>query len=959
MSCSGNDDCNCGCCTGISTETPQTLANLPGLASIAYRAGTWTSFRESMLARLSSSDYPALAFLKTRESDDFTIAFLDATAVMLDILTFYQERLANESYLRTASQLRSLVELVRLIGYQPAPGVAAVTYLAFTLKAAPGLTPNPATPAITIPAGTQVQSVPAQGKKPLTFETFAPIPAKADWNALAVQTGTPWQPQAGHIGVYLEGTSTQLQPGDLILIVGDERLTAVASNSWDVRVLTAVAPDPLNNRTHVMWSEGLGHGAVAPSSSHPKFYALRQRGALFGYNAVDPNMLDLLHTNLSQLVSQVGSLYFWNNYTLSATIDLDATYSKIVPGSWLVLIRPDASVGRSPAGYVTLYRANSVSTISRAAFGMSAKITSVAPDLAIVPANAPLKTTTVYGQSDNLPVAEQPLLYPLYGTSLDLETVRLDLVGVKAVALSGKNQKLSVGNVSPALVFASDDGSASSNLNPGDTLTVADVSALPISSDGSIPDWSRDFTLRTLFVLDANGRPGLVANAQLSNFTLVMSGKNDPSVGETALVSSITHVTTPFPHTRLLLKNNLLNCYDRTATTVNANVGLATHGQTVSEVMGNGSAATPNQDFTLKQSPLTFVQAATPTGRLSTLLVRANSVAWKEVSSLYQRGPSEQVFATLNQSDATTDALFGDGVEGATLPTGVNNIQATYRIGSGSAGNVAAGTITTLIDRPLGVSGVNNPQDATGGQDAQTVEGLRANAPQTVLTLGRAVSLIDYQNFAANFAGIAKASAIWIPSGPGRGVFLTVAGVNGVALPPGNPSLGYLVSALRTYGNPVIPIHAVTFIETLFSVSADVNYDPAYDQTQVEAQILQTLNTMYGFLKRTFGQGVSADGIAAIIQGVPGVVAVNVTAIPRSSLISSTAGDLASEGSSYSVSRYNQWTSQQVSVNRPGSGSPNRICPYVPTASPEGLPQAAEILVLNPKPGSVVLGVMQ
>ena len=43
--------------------------------------------------------------LKTRDADDFSIALLDASAVMLDILTFYQERLANESYLRTATQL--------------------------------------------------------------------------------------------------------------------------------------------------------------------------------------------------------------------------------------------------------------------------------------------------------------------------------------------------------------------------------------------------------------------------------------------------------------------------------------------------------------------------------------------------------------------------------------------------------------------------------------------------------------------------------------------------------------------------------------------------------------------------------------------------------------------------------------------------------------------------------------
>ena len=190
MTCSGTSSCLCGCCAGTSVQTPVVPLNTAGLSSISYRAGTWASFKESMLARLSSSDYPALSRLKTREDDDFTIAFLDSAAMMLDILTFYQERLANESYLRTATQVRSLIELSRLIGYQPAPGVAASTYVAFALQAAPGQATNPAAAAITIPAGTQFQSVPAQGQTPQTFETSADIPAKPDWNALGVPNGT-------------------------------------------------------------------------------------------------------------------------------------------------------------------------------------------------------------------------------------------------------------------------------------------------------------------------------------------------------------------------------------------------------------------------------------------------------------------------------------------------------------------------------------------------------------------------------------------------------------------------------------------------------------------------------------------------------------------------------------------------------------------------------------------------
>ena len=282
MSCGCGDICTCGCCAGTSVATPIAESNAPGLSAIAYRTGTWATFKETMLARLSSSDYPALAALKTRDDDDFSIALLDASAVALDILTFYQERLANESYLRTATQLYSLSQLSRLIGYQPSPGNSASVYLAFSLSAASGLPPNPTNAAISIPAGTTVQSVPAQGSTAQMFQTSAAILAKPDWNALPVQTGIPWTPQPRDTGVYLQGTSTQLNPGDAFLIVGDERAGSRASgspsvptnNNWDVRIVGSVKPDAANGRTLVTWSEGLGGGSVSPAKVNPQILCL-------------------------------------------------------------------------------------------------------------------------------------------------------------------------------------------------------------------------------------------------------------------------------------------------------------------------------------------------------------------------------------------------------------------------------------------------------------------------------------------------------------------------------------------------------------------------------------------------------------------------------------------------------------------------------------------------------------
>lgn len=966
MSCTGSSGCDCGCCAGTSVQTPQSLSNLPGLSSISYRVGRWATFKDSMLARLSSSDYPALNALKTRDDDDFTIAFLDATSVVLDILSFYQERLANESYLRTAGQLRSLVELSRLIGYEPAPGVSAAAYVAFTLKAAPGQTPDPSAPAITIPQGTQMQSVPAQGQVPQTFETSAAIPAKPDWNALPVQTGMPWVPQMNDLSVYLQGTATQLNPGDLILIVGDERVGNPSNSNWDVRMLTTVTPDGANNRTYVAWSEGLGYppDGINPAQAHPKFYALRQRAALFGYNAVNPLMLakktqEGLHsagliTDPSNPATSVPEWVFAAPSTTSALIDLDSVYGKVVSDGWIALVRPDAETGRSPAGIVTLHAVDSVTAITRSAHSISSKISRAAVDTTVAgltPYYTATRETSALAQSEQLAVPRQPLRYPLYGSAVALQDLRRDLVQAAVIAVSGKRQKLSV-NVT-GLQFVPDDDSGNVNLNLGDLLTITSSSSF-VELAGS--DWISGSGTLTLAVEDASGRPGTV-QADLKDFLLAPSTSNDPEVSECALVSTVTEVPGASSYTLFTLKSALLNCYERATTTVNANVVMATNGRSVSEVMGSGSASTPNQNFTLKQSPLTYVQAATPTGRQSTLQVQVSGVNWTEVPTLYQQSPSAQVFATLNQSDATTDVIFGDGVEGATLPTGQNNLQANYRIGSGSAGNVGAGTLTTLMDRPLGVSGVTNPQAATGGQDAQSIDDIRSNAPQTVLTLGRAVSITDYQSYAATFAGISKAYAIWIPTGPGRGVFLTVAGVNGEALPPSNPTLGYLIDSLQSYGNPLIPITVVSFLETLFSLSADVQYDLRYDKPTVQAQILATLSETYSFANRTFGQGVSSDEIAAVIQAVPGVVAANVKSITPGA--TSAAGDLASQGGAFTITKLNNWLAQQITPPLPRPTSdPSRICPYVPIPSLTALPQPAEILVLDPDPTAVTLGVM-
>jgi predicted phage baseplate assembly protein len=258
----------CGCCAGVDPQTPAETANPPGLDALRYRIGTHAAFLETMKARLASHALPPadpdaepgrpLAQLTARRADDPAIAMFDAWATVADVLTFYQERIANEGYLRTATERRSILELARLVGYNLRPGVAASVYLAYELEQ-----PQPAAslpgqasrsieqrtmelPAeVVIPAGSRAQSTPGPGERPQSFETSHPLTARAVWNNLRPRLSRAQNLQAALSGasgvIYLKGVATNLKPNDPLLIV-------LAAKPRLFRVVD-VQPDSANDRT--------------------------------------------------------------------------------------------------------------------------------------------------------------------------------------------------------------------------------------------------------------------------------------------------------------------------------------------------------------------------------------------------------------------------------------------------------------------------------------------------------------------------------------------------------------------------------------------------------------------------------------------------------------------------------------------------------------------------------------
>jgi hypothetical protein len=988
----------CGGCEGVTAETPVAVTNRPGLAAVAYRAGTYSAFKRSLIAGLTDTERPQLRDLRTREDDDFSIALLDAWATVADVLTFYQERIANEAWLRTATERRSVLELARMIGYELHPGVAAGALLAFTLEDAVG-----APPSTDVPEGCRVQSVPGPGERPQTFETIEPLAARVELNALRPQRTVALLPRFGDRDIYLEGTATGLRPGDGLLIVGGERRADPGSENWDFRRVAGVEPDADRQVTRVTWVAGLGRRLpgrrVFPAEQNPEAYALRLRTSLWGAAAPDWRTLDdkirnrylggsgsesnknddwpnltipgvafgaddrtglageyfddialseplgarvdgplnftsfsfpgLRGTNFSvrwtgkvipahsgrytfhvttddgarlwvggQLIvdswvdqaptehrgkidlvaersyevrleyyqrfggtrlalewssaAQARQLVPKNRMRQPEVLHLSPQAPAVLPGSWLVLDGPV---------YTEVYEVTGAEESARQGFAISGKTTRVAlRGENLDRFDEHLRAVAVHAQSERIGIAERPRRDPVEGTTIDLETLVEGLEKGRRLIVTGRRMRVRVeARVNP-LVLTADDGFTSRALANGEELIV-------VARDAAAQSWR---------LRDAAGFEGTLTAAP-ARLTLVPSHPADPVFSEAAVLDFATGAATEW--TVLHLVAPLAGPYDRATVAILANVAAATHGEAVQEVLGGGDAAKPFLTFRLRESPLTYTRADTPSGGESTLALRVDGVRWDEVPSLYARGPRERVYVARRQDDGKAVVEFGDGQEGARPATGTENVTASYRKGIGRDGNVGAGQLSLVITRPLGVRGVTNPLPAGGGQDPQELADARTNAPVTVLTLERVVSIKDFEDFALAYAGIGKALATWTWSEDRRGVFLTVAGPDGGAVV--DDVLAALKRALVKSGDPHVPVRVATYADVPFRLAAAVEPDQAYATDALRAAVETALREHFSFARRAFGQPVALSEVMAVIQDVPGVVSVDVERLSR------------------------------------------------------------------------------
>jgi predicted phage baseplate assembly protein len=849
----------CRCCVGVEILTPAIVTNPSGLGSIQYRVGEHGSFFESMLAQLAGDrDFG----LRTRETDDFSIAVLDAAAVVCDILSFYQERFANEHYLRTAKERQSLVGLGHLSGYRLAPGRAASTLLAFTLESAvvppvppvSGLPPAPS-PApgriegvptsILIPAATKVQSVPGPGQKPQVFESIEDITAKPAWNSMPLRRRARYPATAaGFSQIELAGFVNALKEGDPVLLK-----TASATP-----VLTQVAKvdgQPAENRTLVTFTGGsapsaqLPSLAAAPGTTPPaKFDEGYVTSAIRGRSWKQSEL------------ETVAEVRRWDMERLERLIRTSqaADASGL---SMIVLGAPAALFGHNARDYTEDGGIEILATVKNAKQVLGYAIT-FDTDAELSKQGAPansfyLDNTSQAAVPGRWIVLEQSGKSPLAAvieSVRDVSVSRFDLrarvtqVTLKDMVWLGSSSTLGSFMVRQTRVLIE---------------TTRAKAALPRFE--LVPGHST--AGGSSLVLDGPYF-GLKPGRQV-----IVAGELVALPGQTAFEpATIAAVDLDDGFTSLQLTQPggaaLANAYVPETVRVLANVARATHGDTVSETLGSGDAAASFQRFVLKQNPLTFISAAVSGGIRAAITVRVNGIEWRLVDNLF--------------ADGQTYVVFGDGVSGARLPSGQENVTAQYRRGIGKDGNLDAGQLSVPLSRPLGLSSVVNPVPATGAGDPETLDEARVSLPFPLRTLGRIVTLQDYEDFARASAGIAKCSAHWIWDGHRWVALVTVAGPAGGVIPAGTPAFDDLRSALQSSGDPHVPAGITNYRPRFFDVDASliVAADRVADTVLADAR--NRLRATFGFVPRAFVQPVFLSEVIAVLHNTEGVVAVDLNA---------------------------------------------------------------------------------
>lgn len=425
------------------------------------------------------------------------------------------------------------------------------------------------------------------------------------------------------------------------------------------------------------------------------------------------------------------------------------------------------------------------------------------------------------------------------------------------------------------------------HFNLRQTRAFVQSEALPVLDD-QVPDEEKE--ARTLTELAERLNSEGLASRPVIVVARERSGVRRPAAEESGELESRGAVSKPVTVARLTTGEGLamalsgasrepqapadqdlpLSQWDRTTLKIYGNVVTAEEGtRIVNEVLGDGDATVGNQGFWL-QRPLTFRRS--PQGPRATLELRVRGQLWDEVSSFYRQPPDARVYRIHLDSQGRAKVIFGDGVEGSRLPSGRGVVTATYRTGMSSR-SVGVGGLSIMQTRPLGLAAVTNPIASEPGAEAQATVQIRRLAPLSVRTLGRIVSLQDYEDYARDYPGVAKAGA-WSISAAGRKVVqITLAGEDGRA--PGQALMEELLGDMEEIRGGQAAVRIAAFVRVDLHLAAGLRVDSRYRWDDVRPRVLEALMRRFSFEASRFCGRVAAAEVVRVAQSVPGVVAVD------------------------------------------------------------------------------------
>ena len=857
--------------------------NQPGLSTISYRTGTYPEFFDKMKKRLrhqfvnnddGTKTFP-LKSLTINEKDDFIVALLDSSSMVMDVLTFYQEQTANEAYLKTAGEKRSVKELADAVGYKLSPGSSASVYLSFTVDDTPE-TPN----AVKIPTKTKIMSVSHDPKEtPQIFETSAEFTAYKNLNALKL---TPGESKVnfinqGSTSVSIEGVEASLKSGDNIIIAGDDFL-----NTWELFILNQVLPDNVNKYTKISWEIPWAY-----ANQGTKLFSFDQKVTLFGHDAP---LCDSLSKDekLKYLVKE-GETTFetkWNGPFIDAKNNISKDKKlKYLESSlinfkneWdkLDKLSKDAKEDESEDANKKYKRKDNKSTSyewmdllgsSQAQFKLDfvAKLTWD---------GLPKQVKSQF-KEDN---ATFHTTWPGFKIKKSDTKYEIDLSGeyegISKGSLillkdEGENPAKALVKIEKVFQTSRTDFRLTNNITRVNVSTDKDLSKFNLRTT-SVLIKSKELKLKSATpetganckTLELQGNPAGLK----SDIPLRITGK-DKTGKKLAELVYINSIESKDNNTKVTLKNKLQNNYVRKNVEINANSVMAVHGETIKdEILGSGDSSMANQQFRLRRKPLAYLSTDK-----SSLKVLVNDILWTEVDSLYQEKSNSRSYMVRVNHSGDALIMFGDGKKGARLPGGYENIKVEYRIGSGKKGEVKEESLTIMVDSVPGIRSVINTRSATGGADPETIENIKKSVPLQRLIHDRIVSVADYENFVKTYPGVGKVLVSKIWTGEYQLIHITMARTEGRDLARESTLSADILKAIKKKQSSGQIVQLSPGTLTDLKIEADVFYNSLHKKEIVEKNIQQALLKKFSFEKRNFGQTVKKSEVISVIQQVPGV----------------------------------------------------------------------------------------